>query len=162
MDSIRKLATQSILGRLFPSLKFFEPTSKFLRWMKREYPNEIIYDVGAGVGHVAKALSEKGLKVIALDLNYRESTETFPVIPADGESYDYEPNSVVMICRPCHGQFTEQVIVQAMRCKASAVLYVGLDRNVEGDLGMYQDRFKASLAGAGHEGERVWVMAEKG
>jgi hypothetical protein len=159
MGAIRKLVTQRILGGSLPCLKFFEPKPRFIRWMKRSYPGSLIYDVGAGLGHVAQVLSEQGLRALALDLNYRESQENFPVVIADGESYQYQPNSIVMLCRPCHGQFVEEVASQAIRCNVAVVMYVGLDRNIEIDLGIHQDGFKLSLSGAGRDGEGVWVLA---
>lgn len=157
MNTIRKLATQHNLGGTLPPIKFFEPTARFLRWMKDTYRNEIVYDVGAGVGHVAQALSKRGIKVLGIDISYRESTNLSQVLIADGESYKYLPDAVVMLCRPCHGQFTGEVIAQALRCKVAAVLYVGLERNVEADLGVYRDGFTPVLTGAGREGECVWV-----
>jgi uncharacterized UPF0146 family protein len=161
MDEIRRLATRMSLGGSLPCLKFFEPTKKFLRWMKRGYSTSLIYDVGAGVGHVATALRKDGLKVLAIDLNYRESEGPRQITIADGESYRYERDSVVMVCRPCHGQFTEQVIEQASRCGAATFLYAGLKKNVENDLGVYLDQFKLALSGAGRDGEGVWVAQKE-
>lgn len=157
MDEIRRLATRMNLGGSLPCIKFFEPTKKFLCWMKRRYSTSLIYDVGAGLGHVAKALRENGLKALAIDLNYRDSGDAAQVLIADGESYRYEPDSVVMVCRPCHGCFTEQVIEQSSRCDTSAFLYVGLEKNVEGDLGVYLSQLKLVLSGAGEDGEGVWL-----
>lgn len=156
MDRIRKLLNERHLGGMLPAMKFFEPKARFLRWMKRGYANSVIYDVGAGIGHVAKALSEQGQKVLAIDLNYRETEENFPVLIADGESYEYQANSVVMVCRPCHGRFMEEVIAQAIRQKVAAILYVGLEKNVESDLSIYRGKFEHVLTGAGLEGEEVW------
>ncbi len=157
MDTLRRIATHEILGGSLSCLTFFEPTKKFLRWMKRSYPDPIIYDVGAGLGHVAKALRKSGLKALAIDLNYRETEGTLQVVIADGESYRYRQDSIVMICRPCHGQFTEQVIEQASRCKVATTLYIGLERNVQNDLGVFLPKFNLVLSGAGKGGESVWV-----
>lgn len=161
MDAMRQLATQLGMGKVLPGLKFFEPTPEFASFMKKAYPKIRIYDVGAGMGHVAHELRERGLKALALDINRRESRENFPVTIADGESYLYLPGSVVMICRPCHGQFCEEVISNAAWCKAAAILYVGLEKNLAGDLGPYRKNFKLKLSDAGLEGEGVWVWNVK-
>lgn len=158
-NEIRRALTGMNMGRALPPTKFFEPTTLFLSWMKKTYPVHVVYDVGAGLGHVAKALAQKKLlKVIALDINYREDPETFPVEIADGECYPYEFGSIVMICRPCHGLFTEEVVSQAIECNAARILYVGLDRNVHMDLGSFYDRFSPAFSKAGKDGETVWVM----
>lgn len=161
MSGIRQLVTQLNLGRVLPSLKFFEPTDRFIRWMEKRWKDNLIYDVGAGCGHVAKVLVERGLEVVAIDINHRECKDGFPVEIADGESYDYKPGSVVMLCRPCHGNFTEEVVAQAVRCGASAILYVGLEKNFENDLGAYLPKFQKSLSGAGLEDECVLVWTRK-
>lgn len=161
MDAIRQLATQLRMGNVLPGLKFFEPTQKFVGFMRKNYPKVRIYDVGAGMGHVAYELRENGLKALALDINHRESKENFPVTIADGESYLYLPGSVVMLCRPCHGQFSEEVILNAVHRKVSAILYVGLEKNLFGDLGIRLKKFKLKLSGAGLGGEDVWVWKIK-
>ena len=150
-----------MLGRSLPAIKFFEPKPKFLAWMKREYPEALIYDVGAGCGHVAEALRKKGLKVLGLDIHEREGETGSRVLVADGETYSYEAGSVVMVCRPCHGEFMERVIERAILCKASAILYVGLEKNVEIDLGRHMAKFTMALPGAGLEDEKVWTWRLK-
>lgn len=155
MSSFRRQATKFILGRTLPSIKFFEPTSRFLLWMEKNWNGKLIYDVGAGCGHVSQELSRRGLEVVAIDINHRECKDGFPVEIADGESYEYEPGSVVMICRPCHGCFVTQVISNAIYCGAAAVLYVGLTKNFEDDLGDRLAKFEKVLIGAGLEGEDV-------
>lgn len=159
--NIRNLATEMMLGRSLPALKFFEPKPRFLAWMKREYPETLIYDVGAGCGHVAEALQKKGLLVLGLDIHERGGTEGCPVLIADGETYSYEAGSVVMLCRPCHGEFAERVVERAITCKASTILYVGLEKNVKMDLGRYAKKFKLSLKDAGLEGEKIWTWTMK-
>lgn len=155
MSSHRHEATKLIIGRTLPSIKFFEPTSRFLRWMEKAWKGKTIYDVGAGCGHVSRALSARGLEVMAIDINRRECGESFPVEIADGESYPYGPGSVVMICRPCHGDFVTQVISNALNCGVAAVLYVGLRKNFESDLDARLSKFKREITGAGLEGEDV-------
>lgn len=155
-DDIRKAATQLTIsmGRDLAPVRFFKPTPKFLDWMGRIYGKALIYDVGAGCGHVTKALLDKRLKVLAIDINSRDEQDAY-VMMADGEDYCYSKDSVVMICRPCHGEFVERVITQAIQQGAAAVLYVGLGKNVKDDLGRYLGDFKKVLSCAGRESEFV-------
>ena len=164
MDTLRTLFTiEEMLGMrsgkfsVLVNLKFFEPNSNFLAWMAAKFDGKHIYDVGAGVGHVAKALTERGLRVTAIDINYREDPE-FPVMLVNAGACGYEKGSVVMLCRPCHGIFPETVLEQALRCKVGAIVYVGLPKNTASDLGKLRRKFKTGMTHAGENGERVYVM----
>lgn len=157
MSTFRNMATMLNLGRTLPGIKFFEPNSRFLRWIKKTYGDRLIYDVGAGCGHVSKALSALGMKVVAIDINRREGGEEFPIHLENAEAYSYKEESVVMICRPCHGEFAEEVIFQAARCHARFIMYVGLEKNFRSDLGPHFQSFKLALKSAGLEGESVLV-----
>ncbi len=145
------------LGTTTGFLKFFQPTLQFIEWMTRVAGKEQVYDVGAGAGHVTKALLEAGIVTVALDV-HRHMQPEYPVLIADGSTYDYDKDSIVMLCRPNHGPFATDVIGRALECGASKVLYVGLERNAEADLGEYLPRFKKAVPRAGEEGERVWVL----
>jgi SAM-dependent methyltransferase len=118
----------------------------------------LIYDVGAGVGHVAKALWAAGLSVVAIDLN-RRARQEYAMLEDDGLTFGYLPGSIVMLCRPCHGPsaFTEGVVDRAVNCGASNVLYVGKPKNVTDDLGKFRRRFRVVLRNAGKEGESVYL-----
>jgi hypothetical protein len=80
------------------------------------------------------------------------------VFAADGGAYKYTAGSVVMLCRPCHGDFPGDVIRRAVECGASEIWYVGLAKNVANDLYGHRSRFKCALRGAGEDGEDVYVM----
>jgi uncharacterized UPF0146 family protein len=157
MSTIRHLATLMGQGKILPAIKFFEPRPKFLKWMRKTYDGRLIYDIGAGCGHVARALSDLGMEVKAIDINYRESGVGFPVEISNAEAYAYKPDSIAMICRPCHGEFAEQVIFKAWKCGVAAVLYVGLEKNFKNDLGPHFSSFKPALKNAGEEGETVLI-----
>lgn len=143
------------MGNL-PDLEFFQPLPLFVDWAAARWRDRLIYDVGAGRGHVSRALADAGLDMRALDLYYRQ-TLAFPVEIADGETEVYHPGSVVMICRPCHGDFTYRVSRRAAVCGAHEVVYVGLERNVESDLGMGLRAFHRVLIRAGKDHESVFV-----
>lgn len=161
-DELRRSCTRMAMALSLdlPSVKFFKPTLKFLAWMTRIYTGSLVYDVGAGCGHVTKALLDKGLKSLAIDINNREEEEAHIQL-ADGEFYCYAPDSVVMLCRPCHGEFVERVIAQAMKRGAAAILYVGLGKNVKDDLGRHLSDFRKVLTCAGREGEFVMRWRRK-
>lgn len=143
------------MGGTLPSVRFFEPTPAFVRFMSTSFAGRPIYDVGAGCGHVARALRDVKLEVIALDVNHREDS-CFPVMISNGVTHPYASDSVVLLARPCHGLFAEAVARQAIKCGVSDVIYVGFGKNVARDLGPLRTGFKAQRFKAGQANERVF------
>ena len=137
--------------------QFFQPAEAFYQWMKEACGSRRVFDVGAGAGHVAKGLSAAGVQAIPLDI-HRHQSPAMQVTMADGTAFPYEKGSVVMLCRPCHGAFAQDVIDRAVECGVHSVLYVGLDRNVEDDLFDYYEKFSRESANVGEDGEAIWRM----
>lgn len=138
-----------------PPLKFFRPKWNFVTFMEQSFKGRTIYDVGAGMGHVTKELVQVGLNVIGFDINLRDGE--YPVQPGNGLTYSYEPGSVAMFCRPCHGFFVEMSIQRALYCGVTTFVYVGLGRNIRHDLGSFRHHFKLKLRNAGSTKECVWI-----
>jgi len=154
---IREIFAMAETGLCLPSIVFFEPNTAFLDWMGKRYNKDIIiYDVGAGNGHVSAELNSLGHNAKAIDLHYRD--EGLEVEIANGVLYRYERDAIVMLCRPCHGLFVEVVIDRAKECGVREVLYVGLERNVENDLGDYLDNAEEIAGPFGEDGERIWII----
>ena len=144
--------------------KFFVPKPRFTQWMKQNCAGKHIYDVGAGVGQVSALLSKKGFNVTALDQYPRpKEISEFDVQAADATTYQYEPGSVVMFCRPCHSGFVLNTIKQAIACGVAAIVYVGLTKNVVMDLDAYKRSFvkKQLKDEIGHANEHIWYWLPK-
>jgi uncharacterized protein (UPF0261 family) len=153
----RATAGLAALGGSLPSIKFFEPNGRFVDYMYASFRHYTIYDVGAGCGHVSRKLANAGLQVVAIDVCGRDNPE-YDVEIEDGTICEYDKGSVVLIARPCHGPFCEDVIRQAVLCKALCVLYVGLPKNRLTDLGGFSRQFKRVLTLAGENNEVVYLM----
>lgn len=140
--------------------KYFHPTSVFVKWIQARFVGKLIYDVGSGMGHVGKALSNSGFYVTALDLQPRAQSE-FPVVQGDGTTYPFEKDAVVMLCRPSHdNRFVFKTILRALTSGVRTVIYVGLQRNVRADLGGYHKQFtKRKIRNIGQADEEVWEMS---
>ena len=140
-----------------PSHQFFKPGQPFLEWFLKEFGSEHVYEAGAGMGHTAKALADAGQRHIeAIDANARAGS-VFKIKLGDATAYRFLSDSVVLICRPCHGMFCEAVIQNALFRRASAIVYVGLTKNVENDLGAFLPFFSAELTHAGEDGEVAYA-----
>jgi hypothetical protein len=138
--------------------QYFYPTPRFVRWMKTRHGQKHICEIGAGVGHVAKALGKAGMHVTAIDLEPRAESE-FPVVQGDSTQHQFEKDSVVLICRPCHNGFVRDTILRALTCGVRDIIYVGLQRNVRADLGGYFRQFtQRRISGIGHADEHIWEM----
>ena len=115
-----------------PPIRFFEPSEKFFECM-RSFKSDIIVDVGAGCGHVSAGLEERGFKVLAIDLFAREET-VYPVLTIDAAQFHFPSGCIVLIARPCHGNFIERVVEKALET-AKGIFYIGKESNVDLDLG---------------------------
>lgn len=141
---------------IFPAQKFFEPTPEFGKWMFETAKRRLIYDVGSGMGHVSQYLvHECGLFSIPVDCSLRDGQCSATII-ADATNFFYDAGSIVMLCRPCHGWFTADVIERAIERKCFSILYIGKVQNVDMDLGGYRNSFRHALSHAGKEDEMVW------
>lgn len=151
-----ELVCESMGILMFPGIRFFEPNDRFYSWMEANYLKSTpIYDVGAGCGQVSAGLSKCGFKPIALDIQLREDSE-YPIALCNGADFPYPNHAVVMLCRPCHGEFPYRVIQNAEESGVTAILYVGLDKNVESDLGSYCHYFQREYMKVGVDGESIW------
>ena len=109
---------------------FFRPTRRFVRWLRANHSGKHIYDIGCGVAKVSAMLSKAGFHVTAIDRVERTESE-YPVVTANSAQYAFEKRSVVLICRPCHNGFVRETVLRALTSGVSAVIYVGLRRNVK-------------------------------
>jgi SAM-dependent methyltransferase len=140
---------------------FFKPTPLFVRWMKAHHSGTHIYEVGCGTGNTASMLAKAGMKVTAIDLAPRTESE-FDVIKADAAEYAFEKGSVLLFCRSCHNGFVVKTITRGILCGVADIVYVGLTKNLEDDLGSLHDRFTKRRVGmVGHSGECVWELNVK-
>lgn len=142
---------------MLKSVIFFQPSEVFLRWVSEKYKDRKIYDVGAGSGLVGRDLERVGVNVISMDLIPQDDSLS-PVTRADGRLYPYQKRSVVMMCRPCHGDFVQDVFLHALQQDVSTLIYVGLERNLEKDLGGLKPHFRLALTDIGESGENAWVL----
>jgi uncharacterized UPF0146 family protein len=144
-------------GGTLPAMRYFVPRPQFTQYMAANYKGKLLYDIGAGVGHVARALADSGLDVIALDM-YRREEEQFSITLANGTSYEYEAGSIVMLCRPSHDGYVRAVIQTALSRGVQEIVYVGLPKNTALDLGAYRHKFRRVLRNVGAAGENVYQM----
>ena len=155
----------SAAGFRLPDQKFFEPTEEFIRIMKNYHDligDGLLFDIGAGKGHVSRMLADSGLHPIAIDVNHR-SKEEYPILHLNAIGYNYPDNAILMFCRPCHGYFVESILHKANN--VGLIVYVGLKKNVEDDLGPYFEKFtqvhKDTVIGSEDEKIWIWKIGEK-
>jgi hypothetical protein len=111
---------------------FFAPTKTFIDYVLGQSATRII-DAGAGMGHVARALSDAGHhQVLAIDMYCRAGADPM-VERVDATEFRYQPGDLVLIARPCRGVWIDQVIRIATEAGAT-VLYITKPKNVELDL----------------------------
>lgn len=139
----------------FTSSTFFQPTKKFADWMVRRLGDGILIDAGCGNGHAMRCLRARGARVIGVDINADYSADTSLPICMDAATFKYPEGCTVLIARPCHGDWVVNAIERARR-NAGEILYVGLAKNVDDDLGDHAQMFRQVGKRAGADDEGVW------
>jgi hypothetical protein len=157
---LKELVARQEAGLPLPGLQFFKPGAEFIAWMVEQFAGRKVYEIGAGQGHTARALAEAGLEVEAFDLHGRTG-RVYRVVSGNGASYPYQPDSVGLICRPCHGPFVQATIEHLVESGAAAIVYVGLRRNAVSDLAVFRRWFRVALEQAGADSETVYVWQRK-
>ena len=110
-DLMIELMNQGLKGRSLPAMRFFKPTTRFL---KRVFDAHMpVIDVGAGCGQLAAALMRKQIKVLAIDICDRDETD-FHVYVTNACEFKYPTGCLPIIARPCHGPWLEMAIEKAM------------------------------------------------
>lgn len=150
------LAEMPVASLPLPGIKFFEPRTCFIRWMRERFAGLPVFDIGAGVGHVSDALTRAGFDCTALDLILRDNIE-FPVQLANSVSYQYPADAVLLFCRPCHNDFVRATITQGLRCGVRHFIYVSKPANAPCDLSHYRGVFRWVKRNVGSEKESIYL-----
>lgn len=138
-----------------PHLVFFEPTLEFIQYLKRVANNLPIIDVGAGAGFLSRTLHDSGFKVLAIDILERDEP-LYDIALLDATIMQFPAACVPVMARPCHNCWVQDTIDNAMQ-SVPFMLYVGLERNFDGDLYGLSDRYSLTTEPfvAGADGEQV-------
>lgn len=94
--------------------------------------------------------------MLPIDLHKRPD-EVAEVFEFDGTKLAYPKDSVPIFARPCHAGFLPLAVRKAYQSIDHYVLYIGLARNLEQDLGDFLLSYKLEIVyfGAGEEDEIV-------
>lgn len=154
--TIRRFGYDFAIPLLTSSAVFHQPTAAFCAYMRALAGARIVYDVGAGAGVTTVALRRAGVAVVPLDVAGHESARC-TVARGDGGAWPYEPGSIVLLARPCHGGFVDEVVVRAREQGVHAVVYVSKASNVAVDIA-HHDGFVKELEAAGRDDEELHVL----
>jgi hypothetical protein len=136
-------------------LRFFMPTAAFYTALE-PYKSIGLVDAGAGTGMVSKDLTERGFRMLAVDLMPREGQGEH-VIQMEAESVPYGPNLWLLLCRPDHSGWVYDTMQRAL-ARGAGVFYAGLERNFSIDLDDYVGRETMRYANVGEEEESLFFF----
>jgi hypothetical protein len=143
-----------------PGLTFFEPTVDGLIILAQLLKNKAVMEVGAGTGLLASKLQKSVPRYVPVDLLPREGTFT-EVYVLDATRLSYLNIDIVVMARPCHGDWVHDTIMKALS-DGCTVFYLGLPRNEDQDLQSLVDAGKpfhmAGVIPLGKEGELLYVF----
>ena len=145
---------------------FFRPTEKFIQWLKSYADGRFVVDVGCGEGCLLHHMKKAGIPCIGVDpyppiipdfdRNFDTPVELITRQLGEESSLIQKDNALIVIARPCHSGFTEDVI--ARRNPKTELLYIGLPKNVKRDLGSIKHNIILNSE-VGDEGEKVYRIA---
>jgi len=141
------MADQGLLVQL-PDMIFFQPTAAFSEWLGAE---KLIIDCGCGVG----LLSSLHSHVIGIDIMERRCPLADVSYGVCAIEYPFRPDHTVLIARPNHSGWHQEVFVNALKA-GSKVVYVGLPKNYDIDLECVD--YEVFMENAGREGEEACLI----
>lgn len=159
--------TRAILqSGMLPDLDFFKPNENFKNWLSscihlRYHP---IVEVGAGGGLLSKLMLDEGFKVTPLDIYARPNPHTLVQVASEELIIqlvkDLPKNAGMFIARPCHSGFAERFFKLHLKfCNQLFAYYIGLPRNVSGDLPDMS--YEIVAENVGEDGENVYQVYGK-
>lgn len=137
-----------------PSHRFFTPLPEFWKVLDLVAPPGVqLVDTGCGMGYLIGEAEPHGRRLVGIDIGTRVGQDP-RVRREDALSYPWAPDMWPLICRPSHDGWAYDTMRLA-RQRGAAVLYVGLPRNYERDLGSVRSKRYGVV---GEEGERLYVV----
>lgn len=144
-----------------PALRFFTPTQAFWELMLVGLGGaeraRVFLELGAGTGETAEEAQAMGLLWSGCDVRAGCEAQMRGVHRMNALTIPIKEGSVVLACRPDHSGWVSRALERALDEGATAI-YVGLDRNYEGDLGDLLDREHQVVRDVGQEEEHAWVF----
>lgn len=143
---------------VLPAGRFFTPTEEFFAIMQ-QFEGVRFVDAGCGNGLLAVEARPWDITMVGVDLIVRVGQDP-NVIIMDALHMPYNESLWALICRPNHDGWCEDVARKALEAGAK-VLYVGLERNVEDDLGDLMFNVETVYTDVGQDGEAMFVLSGK-
>ena len=129
---MKTLRRDAFRNATLPPSVFFVPTDDFLVQLMERGAGRRIIDAGAGTGRLSRQLREAGyVQVAAIDIIRRSHSET-EVERVDAVSFPYRPGDLVVLARPCHGEWIEKT-VRAATDAGAEVICIGRPSRIHDD-----------------------------
>lgn len=146
---LRRISSAMMHG--MPCSVFFQPTDEFIHDICEKAGKRRVIDVGTGTGMFARKLIDAGLNVVPIDIVAYENT--IPELQiCDGTTFPYEPGDLVVIARPCRGEWIEDTIAVANSAGAE-VIYISKPTNLPLDVHSEAIDVAEQMAKVGMENE---------
>lgn len=158
MDWFEKLKRDVAANITLPTNRFFKPTDEFFSVLQ-QFDGPRFIDCGCGLGQLTAEALPWGLHVVGVDLSPRIGQAT-TVIHMDALHMPFNEFMWPLICRPNHDGWCENVALKGL-ISGAKVLYVGLERNVEEDLGDLLYNVETVYTDVGEDGEAMFVLSGK-
>jgi len=153
----KNIMTKNVLKDIvLPDLDFFQPKEEFLAWLVTRIKGVPVVEVGAGRGALSLALFRKGIQLTAIDLMTRNNP-VYPVHQLDAMEFQYADRSIIIMARPCHGDWIAHLIGKVFNV-CGCFYYIGLRKNVKTDLQGWLESAELVYKNAGKDKEVVYCI----
>lgn len=161
-EQMSEAAWQSYYMQELPRLRFFKPTEAFwgiLKQVQETNGIEMFVDCGTGNGDLPKeARYERDIKMAGIDIARREGNEPTEVQMMPAHQMPATDTIWLMCCRPDHSGWARATLEKCLEA-GSGFIYVGLRKNMAGDLGPHMmDRTFDTYNDMGEDGEQMLVF----
>ncbi len=158
-DAFKAMRTEHASRMTLPSQVFFTPTERFWEcitpWITH-HRIELV-DCGCGMGILIEKAKQRKLKIRGVDYVKRPGQHK-EVERTNVTDLSWSDTKWPLICRPSHDGWCEDVIRKAQDDGAMSI-YVGLPKNYETDIGMFQTKKVFGSKPVGVEGEQLYLIA---
>lgn len=145
-------------------MRFFKPTPHFWDFADR-FRGRSVIEIGCGDGDLVREMEMDGHRIMGVDPRFSLLDETIPadlsnrILPLGIEDAPelLASDSILLICRPCHTGFPEYV--RANMSDHSALFYIGLNKNLDRDLGEFAKFAILIHQHAGEDGEAIYLIS---
>ncbi len=139
---------------------FFVPNPSFVRWFIKTYSRKTVIEAGAGRGLFSSKLIQK-MAISAYDIATRDGQFKHVIPYVDCTTLPLTSDSIVIVARPNHGDFTHGLFANCVKQNVEEILYIGLEKNFDDDIDSELYQYDIIKKNVGEDNEMLLKITAK-